>query len=297
MKKAILIAAFIIFFIFLCIFIVLINGKKIDELTLYGNIEIRQVDLSFQVAGQILKMLKEEGDVVKKNELVALMDKRDYESNFIKAKAETKRTFALYSDAKSQYERKKPLCADNIVSELECDNLLYAKNKTEADYNAALANEQFNKNQFDYTKIYSPDDGIVTVRVQEPGATVSKGQAVYTIAKNKPVWIRAYVNERDLGNIKYGQTTEVYTDTIDPNTGVLRKYHGQVGYISPVAEFTPKTVQSTDLRTNLVYRIRVYVDNIDEYLRQGMPVTVKIKLSDGNANVRSKNTKFNKNLW
>ena len=71
---------------------------------------------------------------------------------------------------------------------------------------------------------------------------------------------------------------QVLTDTIDPNTKKNREYEGQIGYISPVAEFTPKTVQTTDLRTDLVYRIRVYVDNIDEYLRQGMPVTVKINL-------------------
>ena len=86
-----------------------------------------------------------------------------------------------------------------------------------------------------------------------------------------------------MGNVKYGQKVQVLTDTIDPNTKKNREYEGQIGYISPVAEFTPKTVQTTDLRTDLVYRIRVYVDNIDEYLRQGMPVTVKINLDNKNA--------------
>lgn len=115
-------------------------------------------------------------------------------------------------------------------------------------------------------------------RVQEAGSNVQKGQPVYTMAKTKPVWVRAYVNETDLGNIKYGQEVKVYTDTIDPQTGKNRQYKGQIGYISPVAEFTPKTVQSTDTRTNLVYRIRVYIYDIDEYLRQGMPVTIKVDL-------------------
>lgn len=115
-------------------------------------------------------------------------------------------------------------------------------------------------------------------RVQEAGSNVQKGQPVYTMAKTKPVWVRAYVNETDLGNIKYGQEVKVYTDTIDPQTGKNREYKGKIGYISPVAEFTPKTVQSTDTRTNLVYRIRVYIYNIDEYLRQGMPVTIKVDL-------------------
>ena len=98
------------------------------------------------------------------------------------------------------------------------------------------------------------------------------------MTKTTPVWIRAYVNETDLGNIKYGQKTKVYTDSINPNTGEKRSYEGYIGYISPVAEFTPKTVQTTDLRTDLVYRIRVYIDNVDDYLRQGMPTTIKIDL-------------------
>lgn len=284
MKKLIPIVIILIILISIGIFFALKNKKNPLELTLYGNIEIRQVDLSFQVSGQVSEMLKEEGDAVEKGELVAVMEDRDYKSNLLKAEAEEARTLAIYNDAKSQYERKYPLCKENTVSQMECDTLLNTKNRTESDYKAAAANKEFNKNQLDYTKIYAPDDGIVTVRVQEPGAIVNKGQLIYTIAKNKPVWIRAYVNEKDLGNIKYGQKVVVYTDTVNPQNGKIREYEGQIGYISPVAEFTPKTVQSTDLRTNLVYRIRVYVDNIDEYLRQGMPVTLKVNLDNKNQN-------------
>lgn len=251
-----------------------------NELTLYGNIEIRQVDLSFQVSGQIIKMLKEEGDSVSSGELIAVLDDKDYKSNFEKSSAEVKRTQALKDDATSKYERNIPLCYDNIISKEECDTLTYNKDKTAADYEASVASEKFARNQLAYTKIYAPEPGIVTVRVQEPGAIVNKGQLVYTMSKNKPVWIRAYVNEKDLGNIKYGMGVNVYTDTTNPNTGKKREYKGYVGYISPVAEFTPKTVQSTDLRTDLVYRIRVYIDDIDEYLRQGMPVTIKINIGN-----------------
>jgi HlyD family secretion protein len=98
------------------------------------------------------------------------------------------------------------------------------------------------------------------------------------MAKMKPVWVRAYIPETNLANVKYGMKTKVLTDTINPQTGKLREYTGYVGYISPVAEFTPKTVQTEDLRTDLVYRIRVYIYDIDAYLRQGMPVTIKINL-------------------
>lgn len=279
-KKAIVLILLVLIVCGTLGFLYIKNRKVSNELTLYGNIEIRQVDLSFQVAGKIEKMLKEEGDTVKQGELIAVLDDKDYVSNLEKAEADVEKTLALKDDAESKFERQAPLVEDNTISKQDYDTLLNTKNKSKADYDGAVAQKNFAKNQLDYTKVYAPEDGIIMIRVQEPGANVSKGQPVYTMAKTKPVWVRAYVNETDLGNIKYGQTVKVYTDTTDPKTGSKREYKGQVGYISPVAEFTPKTVQSTDIRTNLVYRIRVYIYDIDEYLRQGMPVTIKVDLTD-----------------
>ena len=289
MKKKLAVIVLLLVIIGTCIYFLTRKKENPNELTLYGNIEIRQVDMSFQVGGQLLKMLKEEGDSVKKDELIAVLEDKDYKANLEKASADVNKTLALKNDAESKYNRNLPLCTDNTVSQQECDNLLNTRDKTRADYEAALAAKNFAKNQLDYTKIYAPDEGTVTVRVQEPGATVNKGQIVYTISKTKPVWIRAYVNETDLGNIKYGQKATVFTDSVDPKTGKHREYQGYIGYISPVAEFTPKTVQSTDLRTSLVYRIRVYVDDIDEYLRQGMPTTTKINLTGNNSDEHGRN--------
>ena len=256
------------------------NRKVTDELTLYGNIEIRQVDLSFQVSGKIEKMLKEEGDSVKAGELLAVLDDKDYRTNLEKAEADVEKTSAIKSDAEAKFNRNAPLVDDNTISKQDYDTLLNNKNRVKADYDGAVAQRNFARNQLDYTRLYAPEEGIIMIRVQEPGTNVAKGQPVYTMAKTKPVWVRAYVNETDLGNIKYGQSVKVYTDTTDPKTGQKREYTGQIGYISPVAEFTPKTVQSADTRTNLVYRIRVYIYDIDEYLRQGMPVTIKVDLAE-----------------
>lgn len=277
MKKKIILILLII--LITCGFFWLTRKKEdLSELTLYGNIEIRQVDLSFQVSGKIDKMLKEEGDKVKSGELLAILDVKDYSANLDKAKAEVEKALALKNDAQSKFNRQSPLTVDNTLSKQDYDTLLNTKNRTKADYDIAIAALQYAQNQYDYTKIYAPDEGIITVRVQEPGANVNKGQIVYTVSKTTPVWIRAYVNETNLGNIKYGQNVKVYTDSVNPHTGHKRAYNGHIGYISPVAEFTPKTVQSVDLRTDLVYRIRVYIDDTDEFLRQGMPTTIKINL-------------------
>ena len=285
MKKKILVIVLMLLVVGFCIFFFLINKKNTtNELTLYGNIEIRQVDLSFLAGGQISKLLKEEGDSVKKGELVATLDSRDYEANFSKATAEVERTLAVKEDALEKYNRNEPLGKAGAVSEQDVETLFNNKNRTKAEYDMAVANKTYAKNQLDYTKLYAPEDGIIMVRVVEQGSNVAKGQPVYTMAKINPVWVRAYVNETDLGNIKYGNVVNVYTDTVNPATGKKREYKGQIGYISPVAEFTPKTVQSTDTRTNLVYRIRVYINDTDEYLRQGMPVTIKVNLNSAKDN-------------
>ena len=280
MKKKIAALVLIILIAGLCFFIYKANKKEnLNELTLFGNIEIRQIDLSFQVSGLVSKLLKEEGDTVKEGELIAVMDESDYNANFKRAAAEVDRAIAIQKDATDKYNRYAPLGVDDTVSKQEVESLYNAQNKANADYKAAVANKDYLSNQLKYTKLYAPEDGIIMVRVVEPGSNVQKGQPVYTMAKTNPVWVRAYVNETDLGNIKYGQEVNVYTDTVNPQTGKKREYKGQIGYISPVAEFTPKTVQSTDTRTDLVYRIRVYIYDIDEYLRQGMPVTICVKLN------------------
>ncbi len=84
------------------------------------------------------------------------------------------------------------------------------------------------------------------------------------------MYVRAYVGEPDLGRIAPGLKVRVHTDSS------RKVYQGQIGFISPRAEFTPKTVETADLRTDLVYRLRVVVSDADAALRQGMPVTIEV---------------------
>lgn len=258
------------------------NREKPDPnlLELFGNIEIRQVDLSFRVEGKIAKMLAEEGDAVKKGQLIGYLEDTNYKSTYEKNIADIQALTAISANAKSQYERNIPLCADGTTSKLDCDNLKNSKDSSAASLKASIAASKGADKNLKDTKLYAPDDGIIMTRIQEPGAVVEPSNPIYTMAKSKPVWVRAYIPETNLANVKYGMKAKVLTDTINPETGKPREYIGQVGYISPVAEFTPKTVQTEDLRTDLVYRVRIYIYDIDEYLRQGMPVTINIKLKD-----------------
>ncbi len=281
MKKKIAILVVIILVILIGFIKLGKNVKDETKLELYGNIEIRQVDLSFQVSGNILKMLKEEGDTVKEGDVLAILDDRDYKANYNNSVSQILKTKAIKNDALQIYERNLALCNENIVSKQQCQTYLNNKNKTNADFLSAVSNKNVAKNKLDYTKIISPTNGIITTRIQEEGANVQSGQLVYTLTKIDPVWIRAYVNETELGNIKHKMKAKIILDSIDPTTKQKREYQGHIGYISPVAEFTPKTVETTELRANLVYKIKVYVDNTDAFLRQGMPATVQIDLTQG----------------
>lgn len=280
-KKIIILTASILVFVLICCFVYFLLKKPAKTvIKTYGNIEIRTVDLSFQVSGNIKKMFVEEGDYVKEGQLLALLDDRDYRANYKKALYQEKESLAKAKDDNSKYQRNYPLCFDDTLSRQECTTLLNQKDLSNASYYKNAANREYQKLQLDYTKLYSPQEGIITTRVQEQGARINANQPVFVLSLTKPMWVRTYIKEEDLGNIKYGKKADVYTDSIDPKTGKKRQYKGFVGYISPISEFTPKTVQTTDLRVDLVYRIRVYIYDIDEYLRQGAPVSVEISLND-----------------
>ncbi len=288
--KKILIALAVILLIFLIVFIYLkLNKKNPDILTLYGNIEIRQVDLGFRVEGRVKKLLKEEGDEVKKGELLAILDDVTYRAKYEKSLQDINLYKAQSENADLIYKRNIELCADGTTSKQDCDGFTRNKKASYAKVESEKKQNRIYKDDWDNTKIYAPNDGIVTTRIVEEGAVVNISTPVYTISLNKPVWIRTYVSERDLGNIKYNMKAQVLTDTIDPKTGKKREYQGRIGYISPVAEFTPKTVQTQELRTDLVYRIRVYVDEGDKFLRQGMPTTIQINLLQDNNDSSNRN--------
>ncbi|OOG62148.1 secretion protein HlyD [Sinorhizobium sp. A49] len=126
------------------------------------------------------------------------------------------------------------------------------------------------------TRLLAPDDGIVLSRVHETGAMIAPSDTAYVISLTQPVWVRAYVAEPDLGRVHPGMKVEIVSDTAPD-----RPYEATVGFISPVAEFTPKSVETPELRTDLVYRLRIVVAKPGVDLRQGMPVTVRLPPAAG----------------
>ena len=122
--------------------------------------------------------------------------------------------------------------------------------------------------------LISPSAGVIQNRILEPGEMASPSRPVVTLALTDPKWVRAYVPEPNLGRINLGMKAKVLSDSFPD-----QKFEGWIGFISPVAEFTPKTVQTEDLRTKLVYEVKVFVHDSKDLLRLGMPTTVIVDLT------------------
>ncbi|MFI8009326.1 HlyD family efflux transporter periplasmic adaptor subunit [Acinetobacter sp. ABJ_C4_1] len=307
------------------------KNQKDNVLTLYGNVDIRQVSLAFEQSGRIEKLLVQEGDKVKAGQVLATLNtnalhiqakqaqarlkaqqeaivKQDVGARpeeITQAKAQLASAQAELDKTNKNLQRLQILVSSTDGRAISQQELDYAKsNKDSAE--AAVRERQANleliikgarkedreatKAQYEVTKanldlinynltqaeLKSPVNAVVRARLQEVGDMTTAQKAVYTLALTDPKWIRVYVNEQDLSSIKMGGTAQVIRDS-DPNQPI----NGKIGYISSVAEFTPKTVQTEEIRTTLVYEVRVYVNDPHDQLKMGQPVTVKVPLASG----------------
>ena len=311
-----------------CLFF-FVEKKAADktELVLYGNVDIRQVDVGFRVGGRIETLYVDEGARVKKGEKLGELDPVSYraayenaegvlrkaEANLLKLNngnrpEEIQRGEAAVAAAKAskvfqelEYIRAEKLIKSDAVARKVFDDAFAKRDEANAVLNLAAANLRLlqigsrvediqagradvaaakaaldsAKHDLEDTVLYAPNEAIVQTRVKEVGAIVTPGSTVFTLSLVSPVWVRAYVNEENLGRIRPGMPVKIYNDS-EPE----KAYGGSIGFISPVAEFTPKSVETATLRTDLVYRLRIVVDEPGDFLRQGMPVTVRIKLEN-----------------
>jgi HlyD family secretion protein len=113
---------------------------------------------------------------------------------------------------------------------------------------------------------------MVTLRLSEPGEVLAPGQAVVHVAELSKTWVRAYISETDLGRVRLGQSAIIKVDSYPD-----QEFSGTLTFISPVAEFTPKTVETRQLRVDLVYRIKVEVSNPEGMLKIGMPADIYLQ--------------------
>ncbi len=303
------------------------STQDAGTLRLYGNVEIREVDLAFRQSGRVQAMHPDEGDRVEVGAPLAELDDRPFrdalaaadasvalaQAEFAKlqaglrpqevtqAREAVKQAQALATDAEANFRRQHELLTTGASSQRTVDAARTARDQAVAAVAAARAalsqaQEGFRQEDIaagearlaaaqavraqaatalDDTVLVAPSAGTISVRIREPGSMVASQSPVYRLSLDAPVYVRAYVGETDLGRIAPGVPVRVRSDSSE------RTYRGRVGFISPRAEFTPKSVETTDLRTDLVYRLRIVLEDGDAALRQGMPVTIEVDGTPG----------------
>lgn len=146
-----------------------------------------------------------------------------------------------------------------------------AARKAEIEKSKAVAG--ISASQLSDTAVYAPMDGVVLVKSAEVGEVIAAGTNVMTVGDLDHPWLRAYINETDLGRVKLGQSVKLTTDSFPD-----KSYPGKISFISSEAEFTPKQIQTKEERVKLVYRIKIEVDNSSHELKNNMPVDAEIIL-------------------
>ncbi|XPV67477.1 MAG: HlyD family efflux transporter periplasmic adaptor subunit [Halarcobacter sp.] len=302
-------------------------SKKEQETKFYGNVDLRTVSLGFRVPGKVKEVFFDEGQKIKKGDVLAklnddlyiqalnginaqvLMQEAQIEKlengyrkeDIAKAKASLDKALVTLKKAKKDLHRYEKLLSTNSVSKQNYDDIKLVFDNAKAQYDYAksnltelengylkedismakaslqslLAQKEEAKIHLEDTTLYAPNDGVVLTRAYEVGSIISQGAPIFEVALNKEYWVRSYIDEKYLGLIKPGMKAKVFTDSKADSP-----YEATLSFISAQAEFTPKNVQTEQLRTQLVYRIRLIIKNPDEYIRQGMPVTIKFENLD-----------------
>jgi HlyD family secretion protein len=240
------------------------------QLTLYGNVDIKEVSASFRVAGRLKKLYFDEGDLVKEGDLLAELESDTYSNELDLARANVEAARASLNNSENKFQRAEKLFRNKLISKQEFEDEKFAYEQIKSQFDAKEAQLKIAQTAFDDTRLLAPSDAYVMTRAFEIGSMLAQNQTVYELSLTNQIYVRAYVDEKDLGKIANGTTVKIQTDGGD-------KFEGQVGFISPKAEFTPKSVETTSLRTQLVYRLRIAVKNSNTNLKQGMPVTVVIE--------------------
>ncbi len=332
MKKPIALSALLVFAVLVAtaLWYWQSNSSSVDpdRLTLYGNVDIRQVSLAFNATERIVALHAIEGDRVRKGDLLGELDQRvlrlhlaqtaaqigaqeqvvlrlrngSRPEEIAQARANLAAADAERELAMRQLERLNAASvatAGGAVSVQDLDTARAHAQVTEAQAAslrnlaqlviagpraediaqaqkqlAALQSERaLIERQLAESELRAPVDAEVRARLLEVGDMASAQRPVFTLASTEPKWVRAYVPEGVLGRIHLGTTAQVHSDSAPQ-----QPIKATVGYIGSVAEFTPKTVQTPELRTSLVYEVRFLIEDPDNRMRLGMPATVQLRL-------------------
>jgi len=262
-----------------------------------GVLEAQEVELASILSGKVLQVLVEEGDEVKEGDTLLIIDTeplrlererlektlKELELGIKQAEEAVNQARAGYQVVKKNYQRMKNLYQKGITTPSQLDEIETKYKVSQAQLRQAelgresllakketlLAGIRQLDWQISQGTITSPSPGKIIERMVEPGEVVRTGQVVLTLADLSKMTLKIYLAEPELGRVKLGDKMEVRVDAFPE-----KEFFGVVRWISPQAEFTPKNVQTRTARAQLVYAVKLELDNPEEELKIGMPADV-----------------------
>lgn len=293
MKKLIILSSVAVFGSF-------ISCGKDEEADGYGNFEATEITVSAEANGKIEFLDLEEGVLLEKSQQVGLIDTTQLYLNIQQALASLKtiesRSGNVFSQiavlneelktANSEKDRVQNMFSENAATQRQVDqaigrvNVINQQIKSVGTQNAPIVNElksievQIEKieDQIQKSKVNSPVKGTVLSKYAEPGEITAFGKPLYKIADISEMTLRVYIGQPQLPQVQIGQKVTVKIDVEDG----MKDYEGRISWISSSAEFTPKIIQTKEERVNLVYAVKIIVQN-DSSLKIGMPAEMWIK--------------------
>ena len=301
------------------------NGNNNGNIVASGNIEATNIIVSSQVAGKVIRILKEEGAKINKGDTVIIIDTETYELKLQEALAAKEYAEAQFNLLKKGARSEDVNQAEENLKQAEIsfelagkdkermENLYQSQSITKKQYDDAIANYEINLARLNAAKenlqkiknlsrpeeikqaeanltrtianvnllkknlndcyVTSPSSGFITKKFIEAGETAGIMSSLFQVADLSSVEIVIYIRETELGEVKLGQKAEITIDTYPDKV-----YSGEVIYISPEAEFTPKNIQTKEERTKLVFAIKIKIENPNFELKNGMPADAEIIL-------------------
>lgn len=214
-----------------------------------GAVEATEYQIASAMAGRIETVTVGEGDSVKTGDVIAVLDKRALELQLAQAAEGVK-------------------AAEAGVTQAEDDGTDAEVVAAKARLAQAKAGVKLAQVQMDYATVTAPHAGVVVAVAANAGQNASPGKTLATISDAENLFVRVFVPETRIGDVKLGAKVKVTTDSSDAT------YPGTVEFIASQAEFTPNNVETKEQRVNLVYEVRLRVADTSGTLKAGMPVDV-----------------------
>ncbi|MDR1488226.1 MAG: efflux RND transporter periplasmic adaptor subunit [Holosporales bacterium] len=249
-----------------------INSSKKGEITLNGNVEIREIKVTFRGSGGRIKNINvDEGSNIQKGDILAILETDILGTQVQLAKADLLESEVNLKNAKKDFDRVASLYRKSSISEKIYDDVKNKFEMAEARNKAARAKFEMANINLNDAVIISPVDGIVITRSIEIGEMISPGITAFSIMPNEKTRIRTYGNNEVITRIKHNDKVKVSVDSLKN-----KNFNGHIAFISSEPEFTPRNIETKELRSSLVYKIRIILDDSNTFeLKPGMPVTVK----------------------